>query len=56
MSLGNGRHLTTSKEPEYYANKSVVMTVTALNNGPGYSLILKPTGMISGRVQNSNSA
>ena len=54
LSLANGTyHLTASKEPEYYPNSSVVVTVTAFTTvTQDIILTAKPTGNITGRVTN----
>jgi hypothetical protein len=54
LSLANGTyHLIASKEPEYYPNSSVIVTVTALTTiTQDITLTLKPTGTISGKVTN----
>jgi len=54
LSLVNGTyHLTASKEPEYYPNSSVVVTVTAFTTvTQDIILTAKPTGNITGRVTN----
>ncbi|CAG0986036.1 hypothetical protein METP3_02364 [Methanosarcinales archaeon] len=54
LSLVNGTyHLTVSKEPEYYANSSVFVTVTAFSTvTQDIILALKPTGTIIGKVTN----
>ena len=52
LSLTNGTyHLTASKEPEYYTNSSVIVTVTAFTEvTQDIILTLKPTGTIRGNV------
>ncbi|MCX9083210.1 MAG: hypothetical protein OIN87_00225, partial [Candidatus Methanoperedens sp.] len=54
LSLTNGTyHLTASKEPEYYPNSSVTVTVTAFNTiTKDIVLTLKPMGKINGTVTN----
>jgi hypothetical protein len=54
LSLANGTyHLTASKEPEYYINSSVEVTVTAFSTiTQDIILTAKPTGTISGTVRN----
>ena len=54
LSLANGTyHLTASKEPEYYINNSVVVTVEAFTNvTQDIILTAKPTGNITGKVTN----
>jgi hypothetical protein len=54
LSLPNGTYrLTVSKEPEYYPNSSVVVTVTAYTT-VNRDIVLnpRPTGNISGTVRN----
>ena len=55
LSLVNGTYqLTASKEPEYYSNSSVTVTVTAYTSvTQNIILTLKPTGTISGTVTNT---
>ena len=52
LSLANGTyHLTASKEPEYYPNSSVTVTVTAFTTiTQDIILTAKPTGNINGKV------
>jgi len=54
LSLANGTyHLTASKEPEYYPNSSVVVTVTAFTTiTQDIILTAKPKGNITGKVTN----
>jgi len=54
MSLNNGTYrLTASKEPEYYPNSSVIVTVIARTDiTTNIILDLKPTGNITGRIMN----
>jgi hypothetical protein len=54
LSLVNGTyHLTASKEPEYYPNSSVSVTVTAFTTvTQDIILTAKPTGNITGNVTN----
>jgi hypothetical protein len=54
LSLANGTyHLTASKEPEYYPNSSVSVTVTAFTTvTQDIILTAKPTGNITGKVTN----
>jgi len=54
LSLANGTyHLTATKEPEYYPNSSVVVTVMALTTvTQDIILTAKPTGTINGKVTN----
>lgn len=54
LSLTNGTYrLTASKEPEYYSNSSVIVTIVARTNiTTNIILDLKPTGNIAGRVTN----
>jgi hypothetical protein len=54
LRLANGTYqLTASKEPEYYPNSSVSVTVTAFTTiTQDITLTLKPTGTISGTVRN----
>ena len=54
LSLPNGTYrLTASKEPEYYPNSSVIVTVTAYTTvNRDIILTPKPTGNISGTVRN----
>jgi len=54
LSLTNGTYLlTASKEPEYYLNNSVIVTVIARTNiTTNIILDLKPTGNITGTVTN----
>jgi hypothetical protein len=54
LSLVNGTyHLTASKEPEYYANSSVSVTVTAFTTvTQDIILTAKPKGNITGIVRN----
>ncbi|MCX9083186.1 MAG: hypothetical protein OIN87_00095, partial [Candidatus Methanoperedens sp.] len=52
LSLTNGTyHLTASKDPDYYPNSSVVVTIAAFTNvTQDITLTLKPTGNINGTV------
>ena len=52
LSLANGTYqLTASKEPEYYTNSSVIVTVTAFTTiTQDITLTIKPIGTISGKV------
>jgi hypothetical protein len=52
LSLTNGTYrLTATKEPEYYMNSSVIVTVTAFTTvTQDIILTAKPTGDISGKV------
>ena len=54
LSLANGTyHLTASKEPEYYINNSVVVTVEAFTTvTQDIILTAKPKGSIAGKVTN----
>ncbi|MFZ3385237.1 MAG: hypothetical protein WA144_15060 [Candidatus Methanoperedens sp.] len=54
LSLTNGTYrLTASKEPEYYSNSSLIVTVIARTNiTTNIILDLKPTGNITGKVTN----
>ncbi|MCX9083308.1 MAG: NapC/NirT family cytochrome c [Candidatus Methanoperedens sp.] len=54
LSLTNGTyHLTATREPEYYPNSTVVVTVTAFTNvTQDIILTPKPIGSISGMVTN----
>ena len=53
LSLPNGTYrLTASKEPEYYPNSSVIVTVTAYTTvNRDIVLTPRPTGNISGTVR-----
>jgi hypothetical protein len=54
LNLQNGMYiLTASKEPEYYSNSSVIVTVTAYTTVTNdIILATKPTGNITGNVRN----